>query len=194
MSCQARILDKVLHLPGVSKVFYTTRECPSDAISHVDHDDGESQMPICGGCMGRYVMRDSNTCVWYGWFDDVFPKDSPVKGSQLYYEMLKECNSPPAENLQLRAPLQKIMTSSSSPLSNPKVSVSSVVLPVTSTVLMPPTIPSLDSLKSIDDLKHALVVVNSWIQGEGAKNPRILQPYYKAQMAIRSQIKVMKRV
>jgi hypothetical protein len=192
MSCQARILDKILHLPGVSKVFYSTGECPSRAISHVKHDDGESEMPICGICMGRYVMRESNTSGWYGWFDDVFPKDAPVKGSQLYYEMLKKCNSSAPQDLpMLKAPPQKVMTPPPrSPLSSPKVS-----LPVVaSTSFMPPTIPSLESLKGMEDLTRALAAVNSWIQGEGAKNPRILQPYYKAQMGIRAKIKILKRV
>jgi hypothetical protein len=48
-------------------------------------------------------------------------------------------------------------------------------------------------MKTLDELRAGLAIVNGWIRGDGKKNPRILQPYHKANMMILTQIKVLQR-
>ena len=163
MFCKARITDKTLTFQD-GKIFHTTTECGGEAKLTVKHEDGESSMSICGKCLKRYIKKKE----WYGWFDDVYPKDAPVKGSQLYREMVKMQGEPIGETFSMTS-LAKALP---------------VVQPTA-----PPAIPSLDSLHTIEACKEARLVLKAWIKGEGAKKPGKLQPYYKADMDISAKMK-----
>jgi hypothetical protein len=123
-------------------------------------------MSICGKCLKRYIKKKE----WYGWFDDVYPKDAPVKGSQLYRETVKLQGEPIGETFSMTS-LAKAL-----PVAQP-------------TAPAPPAIPSLDSLHTIEACKEARLVLKAWIKGEGAKKPSKLQPYYKADMDISAKMK-----
>ena len=165
MFCKARITDKKLFFPGT--VFYTSTECAVSSKHSVKHEDGESSMSICGKCLKRYIQRASGA--WYGWFDDVYPVDAPVRGSNLYKEMVKLHGEPRNEPFDLTCLKE--------------------VLPLPVKEVLPPPIPSIDSLHTMDACKEARLLVKAWIKGEGAKNPRKLQPYYKADMEISAKMK-----
>jgi hypothetical protein len=170
MSCKARIRDKELRFPNVSEVFYTSTECQAPSAHSVKHEDGESSMPICKKCLKIHMKQKAE---WLGWFDDVFPKDSPVKGSQKYRQMVKQYGepSPPKEPLDL--------TSLKDALPIPEIKKEG------------PPIPSLSSLQTIETCKEARLLLKAWIRGEGAKRPGKLQPYYKADMDISAKMKTL---
>lgn len=171
MFCKARITDKTLTFQD-GKIFHTTTECGVEANLTVKHEDGESSMSICGKCLKRYIKKKE----WYGWFDDVYPKDAPVKGSQLYREMVKMQGEPIGETFSMTS-LAKALPGLSAPL------------PVLQPTAAAPAIPSLDSLHTIEACKEARLVLKAWIKGEGAKKPSKLQPYYKADMDISAKMK-----
>lgn len=181
MSCKARITDKKLFFPG--KVFYTSTECAVLSKHSVKHEDGESSMSICGKCLKRYIQRASGG--WYGWFDDVYPVDAPVRGSKLYKEMVKLHGEPGNEPLNLTC-LKEALP--------PAPVKEALPLPVKEALPMkeaPPLIPSLASLQTIEACKEARLLIKAWIRGEGAKNPSKLQPYYKADMDIAAKMKLL---
>jgi len=171
MICKARITDKTLTFKD-GKIFHTTTECGGEAKLTVKHDDGESSMSICGKCLKRYIKKKD----WYGWFDDVYPKDAPVKGSQLYRDTVRlqgEPMGPPMGETFSMTSLAKALPGLSAPLPVPQA----------------PVIPSLDSLHTLEACKEARLLLRGWIKGEGAKNPAKLQPYYKADMDISAKMK-----
>jgi len=169
MVCKARITDKTLTFKD-GKVFHTTTECGGEAKLTVKHEDGESSMSICGKCLKRYIKKKD----WYGWFDDVYPKDAPVKGSQLYRETVKLQGEPMGYTLG--------DTFSMRPLAE---ALPAGPLPVPQA----PPIPSLDSLHTLEACKEARLLLKAWIKGEGANKPAKLQPYYKADMDISAKMK-----
>lgn len=175
MFCKARITDKTLTFQD-GKIFHTTTECGGEAKLTVKHEDGESSMSICGKCLKRYIKKKE----WYGWFDDVYPKDAPVKGSQLYREMVKMQGEPIGETFSMTS-LAKAL-----PVVQPTAP---PAIPSPPTISSPPAIPSLDSLHTIEACKEARLVLKAWIKGEGAKKPGKLQPYYKADMDISAKMK-----
>ena len=185
MSCKARITDKILRFPGVSTSFYTTTECPSPSAMSVKHEDGESSMSICKKCLSRYIKRIHGG--WYGWFDDVYPKDAPVKGSELYKKMVKLHGEPTKEALPLpvKEPLDLTCLKEALPLPVKEA------LPLPVKEALPPLIPTLDSLQTIEACKEARLLIKTWIRGEGAKKPSKLQPYYKADMDISAKMKLL---
>jgi hypothetical protein len=176
MFCKARITDKALKFKD-GKIFHTTTECGGEAKLTVKHDDGESSMSICGKCLKRYIKKKD----WYGWFDDVYPKDAQVKGSQLYKEMVKLQGEPMGSSIGetfSMTSLAKALPGLSAPLPGLLAA-----LPVQ------PPIPSLDSLHTLEACKEARLILKAWIKGEGAKKPAKLQPYYKADMDISAKMK-----
>jgi len=185
MFCKARITDKALKFKD-GKIFHTTTECGGEAKLTVKHDDGESSMSICGKCLKRYIKKKD----WYGWFDDVYPKDAPVKGSQLYKDMVKLQGEP------MGHPMGETFSMTSLAKALPGLSakalpgLSAKALPGLSAPLpVQPPIPSLDSLHTLEACKDARLILKAWIKGEGAKKPAKLQPYYKADMDISAKMK-----
>lgn len=187
MFCKARITDKTLTFQD-GKIFHTTTECGGEAKLTVKHDDGESSMSICGKCLKRYIKKKE----WYGWFDDVYPNDAPVKGSQLYRETVKLQGEPMGPQMgqafsmtSLAKALPGLSAKALPGLSAPLP----VAQPTAPPIPSPPAIPSLDSLHTIEACKEARLVLKAWIKGEGAKKPGKLQPYYKADMDISAKMK-----
>lgn len=182
MTCKARITDKRLYFQGDDSgvVFHTTTECGSPSSMTVKHHDGESSMSICKKCLPHYIKKNK----WYGWFDDIYPNDAPVKGSDLYRQTVKRFGEP---TLTLAPVIPKDTESnafSMTPLINALPSIETQ--PV---VPNPPPIPSIASLQTIESCKEARLVLKAWIRGEGAKKPSKLQPYYKADMDIVAKMK-----
>jgi hypothetical protein len=197
MSCKARITNKILRFPDVSMSFYTTTECPAASAMSVKHEDGESSMSICKKCLSRYMKRSQGG--WYGWFDDVYPKDAPVKGSELYKKMVKLHGEPANQPLDLTC-LKEALPPVPVKEALPPVPVKEALpLPVKEALPLPvkeastaaPLIPTLASLQTIDACKDARLLIKSWIRGEGAKQPSKLQPYYKADMDISAKMKIL---
>jgi hypothetical protein len=183
MFCKARITDKTLTFQD-GKIFHTTTECGGEAKLTVKHEDGESSMSICGKCLKRYIKKKE----WYGWFDDVYPKDAPVKGSQLYRETVKLQGEPMGP--QMGPPMDETFSMTSLAKALPGLSAPlAVAKPIAPPIPSPPAIPSLDSLHTIEACKEARLVLRGWIKGEGAKKPGKLQPYYKADMDISAKMK-----
>jgi hypothetical protein len=116
---------------------------------------------------------------WLGWFDDVFPKDSPVKGSQRYRQMVKQYGEPFSVAVPSLPAAPLDLTSLKDALPLPEIKKEG------------PLIPSLASLQTIEACKEARLLLKSWIRGEGAKRPGKLQPYYKADMDIAAKMKTL---
>jgi len=121
---------------------------------------------------------------WLGWFDDVFPKDSPVKGSQKYRQMVKQYGEP--FSVAVPSVAVPILPAAALDLTSLKDA-----LPLPEIKKEGPPIPFLASLQTIEACKEARLLLKAWIRGEGAKRPGKLQPYYKADMDIAAKMKTL---